>query len=81
MAPNQQLVGAHYRVAIVGSGPAGLSAAARAQYHDAEEGLSEPSYILLEGFEAHAKTIQQYQKGMVEAHSQQVWASMAKDAT
>jgi hypothetical protein len=26
-----------------------------------------------------AERLQQYQKGMVEAHSQQVWASMAKD--
>ncbi len=53
----------HYKIAIVGSGPGGLSAAARAQFHDAAEGVSTPSYVLLESFEAHAKTIQQYQKG------------------
>jgi len=41
---------------IVGSGPAGLSAAARA----AELGLS---YTLLEATSAHANTIQRYQKG------------------
>jgi len=43
-------------VVIVGSGPAGLSAAARA----ADLGLS---YVLLEGTDAHANTIQRYQKG------------------
>ena len=53
----------HYRIAIVGSGPGGLSAAARAQFHDRESGASTPTHILLEGFSAHAKTIQQYQKG------------------
>ena len=43
-------------VVIVGSGPAGLSAAARA----AALGLD---YVLLESTEAHANTIQRYQKG------------------
>ncbi len=43
-------------IAIVGAGPAGLSAAAHAE----ELGLS---YILLEGSPAHANTIQRYQKG------------------
>lgn len=45
-----------FEVAIVGAGPAGLSAAARA----ADLGLS---HVLLEGSAAFAKTIQQYQKG------------------
>lgn len=52
-----------FEVAIVGSGPAGLSAAGRAQFHDSRSGNSDPSYVLLEGFDAPAKTIQQYQKG------------------
>jgi Fe-S-cluster-containing hydrogenase component 2/thioredoxin reductase len=52
-----------YQVAIVGAGPAGLSAAARAAQLDAAAGRSSPSYVLLEGFRAHAKTIQRYQKG------------------
>ncbi|MBM4202674.1 MAG: cyclic nucleotide-binding domain-containing protein [Gammaproteobacteria bacterium] len=62
MTPGQQGED-HFRIAIVGSGPGGLSAAARAQFHDREEGRTTPSYVLLEGFSAHAKTIQQYQKG------------------
>lgn len=41
---------------IVGAGPAGLSAAARA----AQLGVD---YLLLEGSPAHANTIQRYQKG------------------
>ncbi len=52
-----------YRVAIIGAGPAGLSAAARAAQLDAVAGRKSPSYALLEGFKAHAKTIQRYQKG------------------
>ncbi len=44
------------QIAIVGAGPAGLSAAARAE----QLGLS---YVLLEGSPAHANTIQRYQKG------------------
>ena len=44
------------RIAIVGAGPGGLSAAARA----AELGLS---HVLLEQSPAHANTIQRYQKG------------------
>jgi len=44
------------RIAIIGSGPAGLSAAA----HAAELGVS---HILLEASPAHANTIQRYQKG------------------
>jgi len=54
---------AEFEVAIVGAGPGGLSAAGRAQFHDSESGATQPSYVLLEGFSAHAKTIQQYQKG------------------
>ena len=53
----------HYKIAIIGSGPAGLSAAARAQFHDSQENAVEPTYVLLEGFTDPSKTIQQYQKG------------------
>ena len=60
---NQTQSAADFEVAIVGSGPAGLSAAGRAQFHDAQSGAANPSYILLEGFHAPSKTIQQYQKG------------------
>lgn len=56
-----------YHIAIVGSGPAGLSAAGRAAEYDQQAREKDPSHqpthILLEGFEAHAKTIQRYQKG------------------
>ena len=51
-----------YRIAIVGAGPAGLSAAGRAAELDAKERRPTPSYVLLEGFSAPAKTIQRYQK-------------------
>ena len=52
-----------HQIAIIGAGPAGLSAAGRAAARDKQAGRSSPSYILLEGFNAHAKTIQRYQKG------------------
>ncbi|MBA6411577.1 cyclic nucleotide-binding domain-containing protein [Parahaliea sp. F7430] len=52
-----------YHLAIVGAGPAGLSAAGRAAYYDAVNGATTPSYVLLEGFSTFAKTIQKYQKG------------------
>jgi Fe-S-cluster-containing hydrogenase component 2/thioredoxin reductase/CRP-like cAMP-binding protein len=56
-----------YQIAIVGAGPAGLSAAARAADRDRRARIdgksSTPSYVLLEGFNVHAKTIQRYQKG------------------
>src|ERR1044071_1121646 len=52
-----------HQIAIVGAGPAGLSAAARAADRDRRAKPSTPSYVLLEGFNAHAKTIQRYQKG------------------
>ena len=52
-----------FNVAIIGAGPAGLSAAARAAERDRLAKRSIPSYVLLEGFSAHAKTIQRYQKG------------------
>jgi len=45
-----------FDLVIVGSGPAGLSAAA----HAATRGMS---YLLLEGTAEHANTIQRYQKG------------------
>ncbi|MEO8445114.1 MAG: cyclic nucleotide-binding domain-containing protein, partial [Gammaproteobacteria bacterium] len=50
------MTGGHYRIAIVGGGPGGLSAAA----HAAELGIH---HILLEASPAHANTIQRYQKG------------------
>jgi len=52
-----------YSIAIIGAGPAGLSAAGRAARLDAQAGTSSPTHILLEGFGAHAKTVQRYQKG------------------
>jgi Fe-S-cluster-containing hydrogenase component 2/thioredoxin reductase len=52
-----------YHIAIIGAGPAGLSAAGRAAHHDKESGAASPSYVLLEGFSIFAKTIQKYQKG------------------
>ena len=53
----------HFRTVIVGAGPAGLSAAARAAAIDADNRTTAPSYVLLEGFALPAKTIQRYQKG------------------
>jgi Fe-S-cluster-containing hydrogenase component 2/CRP-like cAMP-binding protein/thioredoxin reductase len=52
-----------YLIAIVGAGPAGLSAAGRAAELDREKSRTTPSYILLDGFGQLAKTIQRYQKG------------------
>ena len=52
-----------YSIAIIGAGPAGLSAAGRAARLDAQAGTSSPTHILLEGFGAHAKTVHRYQKG------------------
>ena len=52
-----------YTIAIVGSGPAGLSAAGRAAFHDRETKIADASYILLEGYDKPSKTIQRYQKG------------------
>jgi Fe-S-cluster-containing hydrogenase component 2/thioredoxin reductase len=52
-----------YKVAIVGAGPAGLSAAARAAQLDKKAGSAGANHIVLEGFNAHAKTLQRYQKG------------------
>ena len=49
-------MGERIKVAIVGAGPGGLSAAA----HAAELGIS---HLLLEASPAHANTIQRYQKG------------------
>src|ERR1700741_3228704 len=46
--------GESYELAVVGAGPGGLSAAARA----AEQQLS---HVLLESAEKHANTVQQYQ--------------------
>jgi Fe-S-cluster-containing hydrogenase component 2/thioredoxin reductase len=56
-------VSGRFQIVIVGSGPAGLSAASRAAHHDRERGATTPNYVLLESFDAHAKTIQRYQKG------------------
>ena len=52
-----------FQVAIIGSGPAGLSAAGRAAQYDIETNQSEPTHVLLEGFNTHSKTIYRYQKG------------------
>lgn len=48
-------------IVIVGAGPAGLSAAARAAENSIDN-KSAPSYILLEGFVSPAKTIFNFQK-------------------
>jgi Fe-S-cluster-containing hydrogenase component 2/thioredoxin reductase/CRP-like cAMP-binding protein len=57
----------HFHTAVVGSGPAGLSAAARAAQRDRERmeagELAAPTHVLLESFSLPAKTIQRYQKG------------------
>jgi len=52
-----------YRIAIVGSGPAGISAAGRAAAKDRDAGCTAPSHVLLEAHSLPAKTIQLYQKG------------------
>jgi len=52
-----------YTIAIIGAGPAGLSAAGRAAQLDRAANRTAASYILLEGSPAPAKTIQRYQKG------------------
>jgi len=52
-----------YRMAVIGAGPAGLSAGARAAELDRAAGRVAPSHIVLESFELCAKTIQRYQKG------------------
>ena len=52
-----------YKVIIIGSGPAGLSAAARAAYYDQKQSVNQPTHLLLEAFSSPAKTIYQYQKG------------------
>jgi thioredoxin reductase/CRP-like cAMP-binding protein len=52
-----------YETIIVGAGPAGLSAAGRAAHYDRERGRAEPTYLLIDGFDTFAKTIQRYQKG------------------
>jgi Fe-S-cluster-containing hydrogenase component 2/thioredoxin reductase/CRP-like cAMP-binding protein len=52
-----------YHIAIVGAGPAGLSAGARAAERDRQARRTQPSHILLEGSPALAQTIQRYQKG------------------
>jgi Fe-S-cluster-containing hydrogenase component 2/thioredoxin reductase/CRP-like cAMP-binding protein len=54
---------ADFHLAIIGAGPAGLSAAARASEIDRRNKSSSPSYVLLEGSPKVAKTIQRYQKG------------------
>ncbi len=51
-----------FKVVIIGSGPAGLSAAARAAYYEKEHGESS-AHLLLEAFSGLSKTIYQYQKG------------------
>lgn len=51
-----------YEIVIVGSGPAGLAAAARAAMLDEESNRTAPSYLLLEGFEQPSKTIFQFQR-------------------
>jgi Fe-S-cluster-containing hydrogenase component 2/thioredoxin reductase len=56
-------VSERFDLVIVGAGPAGLSAAARAAEIDQEEGRSDPTYLLLESGAELAQTIQSYQLG------------------
>jgi len=51
-----------YSLVIIGAGPAGLSAAGRAAYYDIQAARDAPSYLLIEGYDRLAKTIQRYQK-------------------
>ena len=56
----------HFDIAVIGAGPAGLSAAAKAAEYDldlrAANPEHKPSHILIEGSPLHANTIQRYQK-------------------
>ena len=52
-----------YKIAIVGSGPAGLSAAGHADAMDRDAGRTEPSYVLLESRPQPSETIFRFQKG------------------
>lgn len=52
-----------YKVVIIGSGPAGLSAAGRAAFYDNKIPEEQKTHLLLESFSRPAKTIYQYQKG------------------
>jgi thioredoxin reductase/CRP-like cAMP-binding protein/Fe-S-cluster-containing hydrogenase component 2 len=57
----------HFDIAIIGAGPAGLSAAAKAAEYDLDAKIQNtdhtPTHILIEGSPLHANTIQRYQKG------------------
>lgn len=53
----------HYHIAIIGAGPAGLSAAGRAAWYQDKGEEGDRSYILLEGAAGIANTIFNYQKG------------------
>ena len=54
---------ARFGIAIVGAGPAGLSAAAQAAHYDRASDRQRPSYILLEASGDCAQTVQNYQVG------------------
>ncbi|MEQ8955513.1 MAG: NAD(P)-binding domain-containing protein, partial [Gammaproteobacteria bacterium] len=53
----------HYHLAIIGAGPAGLSAAGRAAWYSRQQNGEDRSYLLLEGSPEIAHTIYNYQKG------------------
>ena len=53
----------HYELVIIGTGPAGLSAAGRAAQLDLENGASSPTYILLESASDISSNVRSYQKG------------------
>lgn len=56
-------MGIQYHVAVIGAGPAGLSAAGRAAQYDIKNTPPAATHILLESTPVHANTIQKYQKG------------------
>ena len=55
-------MGERFDIAIVGAGPAGLSAAARLAVIEQELGIEQPRYVLLEAGAEAAQTVRRFQK-------------------